>query len=332
MRRALAEVLRCPRCGGSGSWDVEAVEETPAEVRSGRLRCRACSAEVALRDGIVDLLVDPPASVLREAEGLSRFAEAMVADGWTREKVLSLPYVEDGYWFAQANLMHQVLHEADLRPGQRILDVGANTCWASARFAKEGLDVVALDITDVEWQGLRCADWWMEHDGTHFERVLGRMDRLPFADGSFDRVWCCQVLHHNPPDRLGATLREIRRVLRPGGTLLVANEPLLTARQPRVVVDDFVEQFEGDEHAYWRIQYVRAAKAAGFEVDVRGPWNHQLFVEGGLELSTRMTTLQLLRAALSLAARRHGWFKRLYLLWRSYLAGGTALHMVCTKR
>ena len=53
--------------------------------------------------------------------------------------------------------------------------------------------------------------------------MLGDAERLPFEDASFDRVSSNGVLHHTP-DMLGS-LREIRRVLRPGGraTIIVYN-------------------------------------------------------------------------------------------------------------
>ena len=46
---------------------------------------------------------------------------------------------------------------------------------------------------------------------------------LPFADQSFDRVVTCLVLHHLDPEQKRQSLREIRRVLKPGGSLHVAD-------------------------------------------------------------------------------------------------------------
>jgi SAM-dependent methyltransferase len=45
------------------------------------------------------------------------------------------------------------------------------------------------------------------------------IEHMPFADGSFDLVTCLDVIEHTPDDR--RTLRELRRVTRPGGTLVV---------------------------------------------------------------------------------------------------------------
>jgi ubiquinone/menaquinone biosynthesis C-methylase UbiE len=52
---------------------------------------------------------------------------------------------------------------------------------------------------------------------------------LPYEDDSFDLVICHAVLHHLPD--LEASLREIRRVLRPGGRCVVAGEPSVRGHQ-----------------------------------------------------------------------------------------------------
>jgi SAM-dependent methyltransferase len=49
--------------------------------------------------------------------------------------------------------------------------------------------------------------------------VLGDAQRLPFADGAFDTVFCSQVLEHVPEPWLA--LAEFRRVLKPGGHLIL---------------------------------------------------------------------------------------------------------------
>jgi SAM-dependent methyltransferase len=76
----------------------------------------------------------------------------------------------------------------------------------------------------------------VEHDPARAVRaapfgpvVCGDAARLPLADASVGLVWCLHVLHHLPqPDRV---LAEVRRVLRPGGVLVLAesveDNPLL---------------------------------------------------------------------------------------------------------
>jgi SAM-dependent methyltransferase len=51
------------------------------------------------------------------------------------------------------------------------------------------------------------------------EVVIGRLEELPWAPATFDLITCLDVIEHTPDDR--ATLRELRRVARPGGWLLV---------------------------------------------------------------------------------------------------------------
>ncbi len=49
--------------------------------------------------------------------------------------------------------------------------------------------------------------------------VQADMQRLPFADGTFDGIFCLHVLEHVPDDRAG--IAELRRVLRPGGEAVI---------------------------------------------------------------------------------------------------------------
>ena len=52
-----------------------------------------------------------------------------------------------------------------------------------------------------------------------FDVRVGRLEELPWETGSFDLITCLDVIEHTPDDRV--TLRELRRVARPGGWLLV---------------------------------------------------------------------------------------------------------------
>ena len=332
MRRDAMSALRCPRCRAEDSFALSVEAEDAREVREGELSCGSCGERRAIRRGIVDLMpVAVPEFVGREAAGLDLFAEFMRNDGWDREAILALPYRQDGYWYAQATMMHQVLDTIDLRPGDRILDVGSNTCWAAATFAQRGLRVTALDIAATEMQGLATADWWHEAKGVHMERVLGVMFDLPLASGSLDWVWCCEVLHHNHRANLWATMRELHRVLKPGGSLIVVNEPLRSLRVPHLRPGEDVGMFEGHEHAYMRVSYTKAARDAGFDVDVRGPRVHPVFTDGTYTIGAGERIRDAVRLAAMHAARRDARLRRAYLAWKAYVDGRTSLHMVARK-
>ncbi len=89
------------------------------------------------------------------------------------------------------------------------------------------------------------------------------MSELPFADNNFDWVFCCEVLRHNNRQGMTHALREVHRVLRPGGSLLVMNEPL---RWPTDLKRDHgaeVARFAGNEHVYFFPEYLWMAWRAG---------------------------------------------------------------------
>jgi SAM-dependent methyltransferase len=304
MREGLTAILRCPACRRERTLGLEAAERDAREVRSGALRCRDCGGEFPVEHGIAALMPDPPEFVRRESAGLERFAEVMRADGWDRERIRALPDLDMPYWHGQGRAIREMLGRAQVRPGERLLDVGSNTCWASNIFAGLGLEVVALDIATAELQGLRTADYFIGDGSVYFERVLSAMYEPALADASFDHVFCCEVLHHNDRAHLRRTLRELHRVLRPGGRLWIVSEP---QRFPLRLKRDHgreVEQFEGNEHVYFPHEYWLAARLAGFSVELPS-----FFRLGGGPAPLRAT-----RA-----------------IWRRLLRGDMALTMDCVK-
>ncbi len=112
-----------------------------------------------------------------------------------------------------------------LKPGQRVLDLGcgegrhAITAWLEAPLQVVGLDLGAADLATA---AARAAEFEAPQaaDGPALGWVRGSGLALPFADDTFDRVICAEVLEHVPDYQ--AVLDEIRRVLRPGGVLAVS--------------------------------------------------------------------------------------------------------------
>jgi SAM-dependent methyltransferase len=96
------------------------------------------------------------------------------------------------------------------RPGTRLLDLGAGTGSWSRAFTGwfAGLEVVAVEPAAA--MRARC-----EHPGV----LPGRAEAIPLGDGSVDAVWLSTVVHHIPD--LPRAAREVRRVLRPGGVVLI---------------------------------------------------------------------------------------------------------------
>jgi SAM-dependent methyltransferase len=321
--------LRCPVCRLDCTLLLISRTDDDREVRDGKLACRACGAEFNVSRGVAHLLVNPPDHVVREAAGLERFAEFMYVHGWDRERITQLPDAPDGYWYTQRVSHTQLLDQVAFRPGESLLDVGSNTCWAANLFALAGLEVTALDISTAVMQGLFTADYFIEGGDVYFERVQGSMNEMPIASNSLDYVHCCEVLHHNDRMGLRMTLQEAFRVLKPGGRLLVVNETLKTLRDPNGVHDETVRNFDGYEHAHWAARYRWEATRAGFRTRLLEPAYHEFF---GLGVPQEPPPRkQAVRRRLLYEARSRPLSRRAYLAWLLHVTGGISLGMIATK-
>lgn len=93
----------------------------------------------------------------------------------------------------------------------RVLNIGIGNGWLEVRCRRQGWETFALDPV------LSAAKGVAERDVT---AVIGGIEALPFADDSFDVVFCSEVLEHLTGQLLHPGLQEIRRVLKPDGSLL----------------------------------------------------------------------------------------------------------------
>ncbi|OIP10641.1 MAG: hypothetical protein AUK49_03700 [Betaproteobacteria bacterium CG2_30_68_42] len=121
----------------------------------------------------------------------------------------------------RAELASALVGAAALRAGQKVLDIAAGpgtlTLAAAARVGSAGL-AIASDLAEAALA--ECARLGAEAAAPAPACVAANAQRLPFRDGSFDRVLCGLGLMFFP--RPEAALGEVRAVLRPGGALAVS--------------------------------------------------------------------------------------------------------------
>lgn len=104
----------------------------------------------------------------------------------------------------------------DVRPGDRVLDL-ASPKLAAVALARRGADVVSVDLFEGEVQTWR--ELAGDEPGVRFEVGDGRA--LAHPDGSFHHAYSISVLEHMPDDGAADALRELARVVQPGGRVVV---------------------------------------------------------------------------------------------------------------
>ncbi|MGI8970523.1 MAG: class I SAM-dependent methyltransferase, partial [Dehalococcoidia bacterium] len=106
-------------------------------------------------------------------------------------------------------------HLADVRE-QRVLDIGCGTGWTSLLLAQRGAHVTAVDISprQIEILQFNAAHYGLEHQ---VRGLAGDITQMGMPAESFDLCVGGSFLHHLEPAEEAAILREIHRLLVPGG-------------------------------------------------------------------------------------------------------------------
>ncbi|MFI7540322.1 class I SAM-dependent methyltransferase [Actinoplanes sp. NPDC049599] len=122
-------------------------------------------------------------------------------------------------------IYRQLLDRAHLTDGadsRRILEIGCGTGNLLTTLGRRRPELATVGI-DPDPAALRKARRKAARRGLQIRYEQAFADELPVADASFDRVLSSFMLHHLEEDERLRTLREVRRVLRPGGELHVVD-------------------------------------------------------------------------------------------------------------
>jgi len=130
----------------------------------------------------------------------------------------------------------------DLQYGDLVLDMGAGAGRHAFETFRRGARVVAFDysVSDLREVGAMFSAMTeageADADGMA-TTVNGDGNVLPFADNSFDKIICSEVLEHIPTDTVA--MHELLRVLKPGGTLAATVPTWLPERICWALSDDY---------------------------------------------------------------------------------------------
>ena len=134
-------------------------------------------------------------------------------------KRLALPV---SYW--RSAEFGYVWRQLTLPPGARVLDLGSPKDLAAMLAYRRGYEVVATDILPEAIESSRRYAVAQSLDGVGPGRVRSEVQdgrALEYADCSFDAAFSVSVLEHIPDDGDSKAMRELIRVVRPGGTIVV---------------------------------------------------------------------------------------------------------------
>ncbi|WP_049985089.1 methyltransferase domain-containing protein [Halobellus rufus] len=130
-------------------------------------------------------------------------------------KYLSKVYDRINPFIWNEAMRDEALEWFDLQRGDRVLDVGCGTGFATEGLLRYTDDVHGLDQSRHQME--KAFEKFGSRDRVRFYR--GDAERLPFADDSFDAVWSSGSIEYWPNPV--AALEEFRRVVKPGHTVLV---------------------------------------------------------------------------------------------------------------
>ncbi len=192
------DLLRCPDCGGS--------------IGKG-LTCLTCQRGFAFDEGVYNLLPERLADVKRHEDSVFADGSEEVA------RTLARPWRRI---MGRTEVQRFDREIVDTFPGGRFLELGGESCFASAIFKSVFPDstVYASDVSPNALRNAGLPTARMFPSEPDFFVALDA-ENIPFQDSTFNSIFALTMMHHLPnPVRM---LVEVQRVLAPGGRFVAVD-------------------------------------------------------------------------------------------------------------
>ncbi|MBA4149182.1 MAG: class I SAM-dependent methyltransferase [Verrucomicrobia bacterium] len=263
MRTSILPLLQCPIC--ATKLELLNLESNKSEVRRGVLSCHGSTKHTfEIEDGIMRFCSGfDHEAVKKELEYENTTYKG--SDRLTDEKLIAqFPDTLAELWPHICNFgpdFRVLIEKLNLHPGAWVLDIGTGPCWSSRLLAQKGFNVIALDVNEANYYGLKTSDILFEAHNVFFERILESMTNLPLKNGVIDAITFNASFHHTPD--MTKTLAECNRVLKPGGVIAMVNEEFASVRQK--LINQGSETDTGSHHTVLYSEFEREIREAGFK-------------------------------------------------------------------
>lgn len=156
-----------------------------------------------------------------------------------------------------SSIAEQTLRSMELKPGERVLDLGCGTGWATrllARLVADG-QVVGLDVSDEMIRQARA-------ESRDFDNVLfvwGSAQQIPWGENYFNEVLSIESFYYYPDQE--RVLAELFRVMAPRARMYI----LINLYKDNPYSLRWVDELQVGVHVRSEAEYVELLKAHGFE-------------------------------------------------------------------
>jgi ubiquinone/menaquinone biosynthesis C-methylase UbiE len=227
MHRAIVEVYRCPYSGERLRADGAAPDG--GEIGNGTLVSES-GLQYPVIDGMAHLIRPEKESYSPEEEREKEYYEATARGYDAVIEWLFQSFRED-----EQTVRRKMVDLLELAPNHRVLETGAGTCRDTVEIAKRLGPQGELFVQDLSPHMLSIGRERMRAqgllDGSHgrIEFIIGNATRLPFADDALDAAY--HFGGFNLFSDKKTALREMARVVRPGGKVVVGDEGIAPWRR-----------------------------------------------------------------------------------------------------